>query len=214
MDHNDQKVNETPMDEQALINDALEGDLNAFNTLVLHYQDMVYNVAYRVIGEHDASGDAAQEAFISAYKKLDQYRGGSFKSWLLRIVTNACYDELRRRQRQPVTPLKPELDDGETLESPFWIEDDSLNPEEQTEEAELQEAIQHCINELDVKFRTVLVLVDVEGLDYESAADTVGTPLGTVKSRLARARSRVQECLQGFGELLPHLFRLNDEEAL
>ena len=202
------------MDEQALIKEALDGDLNAFNSLVLHYQDMVYNVAYRIMGEHDASGDAAQEAFISAYQKLEQYRGGSFKSWLLRIVSNACYDELRRRQRQPVTPLKPELDDGETLESPFWIEDDAPNPEEQTEEAELQEAIQHCINELEEKFRTVLVLVDVEGLDYESAADTVGSPLGTVKSRLARARDRVQECLQGFWELLPELFRLNDEETL
>jgi len=202
------------MDEQALIKEALEGDLTAFNTLVLHYQDMVYNVAYRIMGEHDASGDATQEAFISAYQKLDQYRGGSFKSWLLRIVSNACYDELRRRQRQPVTPLKPELDDGETLETPFWIEDDAPNPEEQTEEAELQEAIQHCINELDEKFRTILVLVDVEGLDYETAADAVGSPLGTVKSRLARARDRVQECLQGFRELLPDLFRHNDEETL
>ena len=202
------------MDEQALIKDALEGDLDAFNTLVLHYQDLVYNVAYRVVGEHDASGDATQEAFISAYQKLDQYRGGSFKAWLLRIVTNACYDELRRRQRQPVTPLKPELDDGETLENPYWIEDDAPNPEEQTEEAELQKAIQHCINELDDKFRTVLVLVDVEGLDYETAAEAVDTPLGTVKSRLARARDRVQECLQGFWELLPGLFRLNDEEAV
>ncbi|MFW5713789.1 MAG: RNA polymerase sigma factor [Brevefilum sp.] len=202
------------MDEQALIKEALEGDLNAFNTLVLHYQNMVYNVAYRVMGEHDAASDATQEAFISAYKKLDQYRGGSFKSWLLRIVTNACYDELRRKQRQPVTPLNPEMDDGETLESPFWIEDDSPDPEEQTEETELQEAIQHCINDLDDKFRTVLVLVDVEGLDYESAAEVVDSPLGTIKSRLARARERVQECLQGFRELLPDLFRLNDEETL
>jgi RNA polymerase sigma-70 factor, ECF subfamily len=201
------------MDEQALIKDALEGDLDAFNAVVLHYQDMVYNVAYRVIGEHDASSDATQEAFISAYQKLEQYRGGSFKAWLLRIVTNACYDELRRRQRQPVTPLKPEVDDGETLETPFWIEDDTPNPEEQTEEAELQDAIQHCINELDDKFRTVLVLVDVEGLDYETAAEVVHRPLGTVKSRLARARDRVQDCLQGFWELLPDSFRLNDEEA-
>ncbi len=201
------------MDEQALINDALEGDLNAFNTLVLHYQDLAYNVAYRIMGEPDASGDATQEAFISAYQKLDQYRGGSFKSWLLRIVTNACYDELRRRQRQPVTPLKPELDDGEILENPFWIEDDQPTPEETTEDAELQEAIQHCINELDEKFRIVLVLVDVEGLDYETASDVIDSPLGTVKSRLARARERVQDCLQGFWELLPDIFRLNDEET-
>jgi len=200
------------MDEQALIKDALDGDLNAFNSLVLHYQDMAYSVAYRIMGEQGASDDATQEAFISAYQKLDQYRGGSFKAWLLRIVTNACYDELRRRQRQPVMPLEPELNDGETFEDPFWIEDKAQNPEEQSEEAELQAAIQKCINALEDKFRAVLVLVDVEGLDYETASQAVGTPLGTVKSRLARARERVQDCLQGFWELLPDVFRLNDEE--
>jgi RNA polymerase sigma-70 factor (ECF subfamily) len=200
------------MDEQALIQDAREGNLNAFNSLVLHYQDMAYNVAYRIMGEHGAADDAAQEAFISAYQKLNQYRGGSFKAWLLRIVTNACYDELRRRQRQPVTPLKPELDDGETLENPYWIEDDSPSPEEEFEELELQEAIQHCITNLDKKFKTILILVDVEGLDYDTASEIIGRPLGTVKSRLARARERVQECLQGFRELLPDLFRLSSEE--
>jgi len=200
------------MDEQALIKDALDGNLNAFNSLVLHYQDLAYNIAYRIMGEPGASDDATQEAFISAYQKLDQYRGGSFKAWLLRIVTNACYDELRRRQRQPVTPLKPELDDGETLENPYWIEDDSPSPEEEFEESELQEAIQHCINNLDKKFKTILVLVDVEGLDYDTASEIIGRPLGTVKSRLARARERVQECLQGFRELLPDLFRLSSEE--
>lgn len=200
------------MDEQLLIQDTLDGNLNAFNQLVLHYQDMAYNVAYRIMGEHGAADDAAQEAFISAYEKLEQYRGGSFKAWLLRIVTNSCYDELRRRQRQPVTPLKPELDDGDTLENPYWIEDDSPSPEDDIQESELQKAIQHCINALDKKFRTVLVLVDVEGLDYETASEAVGRPLGTVKSRLARARERVQECLQGFWELLPDLFRLNDED--
>ncbi len=200
------------MDEQLLIQDALDGNLNAFNNLILHYQDMAYNVAYRIMGEHGAADDAAQEAFISAYEKLEQYRGGSFKAWLLRIVTNACYDELRRRQRQPVTPLKPELNDGETLENPYWIEDDTPSPEEEIQESELQKAIQHCINALDDKFRTVLVLVDVEGLDYDTASDVINHPLGTVKSRLARARERVQECLQGFWELLPDLFRLNDED--
>jgi RNA polymerase sigma-70 factor (ECF subfamily) len=202
------------MDEQVLIQDALDGNLDAFNGLVLHYQDIAYNVAYRIMGEHGAAGDASQEAFISAYLKLDQYRGGSFKAWLLRIVTNACYDELRRRKRRPVTPLEPEMDDGETFEDPYWIEDDAPNPEEESEQAELEKAIQHCINELEDKFRAVLVLVDVEGMDYETASDVAGTPLGTVKSRLARARARVQECLQGFWELLPDLFRLNGEEEV
>ena len=155
------------MDEGALIQNALNGDLNAFNTLVLHYQDLAYNIAYRIMGEPGAADDATQEGFISAYQKLHQYRGGSFKAWLLRIVTNNCYDELRRRQRQPVTPLKPDLPDGETLEDPYWIEDDSASPEEQTEQAELGAAIQNCINQLDKKFKVILVLVDDEGLDYQ-----------------------------------------------
>ena len=202
------------MDEEALIQDALNGDLNAFNSLVLHYQDLAYNIAYRIMGEPGAADDATQEGFISAYQKLHQYRGGSFKAWLLRIVTNNCYDELRRRQRQPVTPLKPDLPDGETLEDPYWIEDESATPEEQTEQAELQAAIQNCINALDQKFKVVLVLVDVEGLDYQTAAEAAGTPVGTVKSRLARARERVQDCLQGFWELLPDIFRLRDEETI
>jgi len=201
------------MDETDLIQEALDGNLDAFNSLVLHYQDLAYNVAYRIMGEPDAAGDATQEAFISAYEKLEQYRGGSFKAWLLRIVTNACYDELRRRQRQPVTALKPELSNGDVLEDPYWIEDPSASPEESIEQEALQKAIQECINELDDKFKSVLVLVDVEGLDYETTAEAVGTPLGTVKSRLARAREHVQGCLQGFWELLPDLFRLNDEEA-
>jgi RNA polymerase sigma factor (sigma-70 family) len=202
------------MEEQALIQDALNGSLDAFNGLVLHYQDITYNVAYRIMGEHGAAGDASQEAFISAYQKLDQYRGGSFKAWLLRIVTNACYDELRRRKRRPVTPLEPEMDDGETFEDPYWIEDDAPDPEEKSEQVELDEAIQHCINELEDKFRVVLILVDVEGMDYETASEVAGTPLGTVKSRLARARERVQECLQGFWELLPDLFRHKSEDEI
>jgi len=196
------------MDEQALIQAALQGDMDAFNRLVLALQDMVYNTAYRVMGEPDAAEDATQEAFISVYKKLHTYRGGSFKAWVLRIVTNACYDELRRRQRHPVTPLEPELDDGELMESAKWMVDDAPSPEDMLVEVELDKAIQHCIDELEENFRVVLVLVDVAGGDYETASFAIQRPLGTVKSRLARARSRMRDCLQGFWELLPMSMRL------
>ncbi len=201
------------MDETALIQEALDGNLGSFNCLVLQYQDIAFNVAYRIMGEPGAAEDATQEAFISVYQKLEQFRGGSFKAWLLRIVSNACYDELRRRQRQPVAPLKPEVNNGETWEEPDWLKDPSANPEECFEQAVLQDAIQECINKLDDKFRVILVLVDVEGLDYETAAAAAGAPLGTVKSRLARARDRIQNCLQRFWELLPDMFRLKDEET-
>ena len=86
------------MDEQALIHEAQRGSLDAFNTLILHYQDSVYNTALRILGDEDLAADSTQEAFISAFKSISSFRGGSFKAWLMRTVTNACYDELRRRQ--------------------------------------------------------------------------------------------------------------------
>lgn len=193
---------------------SLEGDLDAFNQIVLEYQSLVYNQAYRVIGEPDAAADATQEAFISAYKKLHTYRGGSFKSWLLRIVSNACYDEYRRRKRQPVVPLIPENDQGEDLESAPWLEDPTENPEEFAQRNELSQAIQICLNRLDVEFRTVVVLVDIQGMDYAAAAAVVDTPLGTIKSRLARARKSLQDCLREFKELLPGNLRHVGEVAL
>ena len=199
------------MDEVALIRAAREGDLNSFNRLVLEYQDLVYNQAYRVLGEPQAADDAAQEAFISAYQHLTSYRGGSFRAWLLRIVTNACYDELRRRKRRPTTPLEPLDDAGEEIESPSWMVDPEESPEESAERSELAGAIQNCINELPPEFRSVVALVDVQGMDYAEASEAMGTPLGTVKSRLARARARLRECLQGFWELLPPTFRLESE---
>ena len=195
------------MDEIALINDARQGDLDAFNRLVLAYQDRVYSQAYRVLNDPQAADDATQEAFISAYKNLRSFRGGSFRAWLLRIVTNACYDELRRRKRKPTTSLEPLDDSGDEIESPHWIADPGELPEDNIVRAELGKAIQNCLEKLPVDFRVVVVLVDVQGMDYLEAADVIGKPLGTVKSRLARARSRMRDCLQGFWELLPMSMR-------
>ena len=196
------------MDEPALIQSALDGDLDAFNRLVLAYQDMVYNQAYRMMGEPGAAQDASQDAFIAAYRKLHTYRGGSFRAWLLRIVTNLCYDELRRRKRRPVTPLEPVDQFDEEIESPRWMMDPGEGPEAAAERAELSTAIQQCLDELSPDFRAVVILVDIQGMDYEEASRTVGKPLGTIKSRLARARGRMRDCLQGFWELLPASFRL------
>lgn len=199
------------MDENGLIQSARQGDLDAFNRLVLAYQDLVYNQAYRVMGDGEAAEDATQEAFISAYRSLNAYRGGSFKAWLMRIVTNACYDELRRRQRQPVTPLEPVDQDDEEIESPHWMMDPGETPESYSERAELDRALQNCLDGLPADFRSIVVLVDVQGFDYVEAAQVIHTPVGTVKSRLSRARLRLRDCLQGFWELLPDQFRLLDE---
>jgi RNA polymerase sigma-70 factor (ECF subfamily) len=196
------------MDEVALIQSARKGDLDAFNRLILAYQDLVFSQAYRVLGDPQAADDAAQVTFISAYKNLRSFRGGSFRAWLLRIVTNACYDELRRKKRRPTTSLEPLDDSGEEIESPRWLADSSELPEDSAVRAELGQAIQHCLERLPIDFRTVVVLVDVQGMDYLEAANVIDKPLGTVKSRLARARHRMRECLQEFWELLPMSMRL------
>lgn len=200
------------MDELALVHDALDGDLDAFNRLVLAYQDMAFNLAYRMLSDEDAAEDVTQTAFISAYTHLKDFRGGSFKAWLMRMVTNACYDELRRRQRRPTVPLTPMDDDEEEeIESPAWLADGSVSPEEQVSAGELDRAVQHCLEDLPDDFRSVVVMVDVEGLDYQEVANVIGKPLGTIKSRLARARLKLRDCLQGFWELLPAQFRLSGE---
>lgn len=199
------------MDEAALINAARSGDLDSFNRLVLAYQDVVFNQAYRILGAMETADDATQEAFISAYRNLGSYRGGSFKAWLLRIVTNASYDELRRQKRRPAIPLEPLDSNEEEVESPRWLADPSESPEEATERTELRQAIQGCLDGLPEEFRTVVILVDIQGLDYQAASQVVGKPLGTVKSRLARARLRLRDCLQGMWELLPASLRLVEE---
>jgi RNA polymerase sigma-70 factor (ECF subfamily) len=196
------------MDEAALIFEASHGDLDSFNRLVLAYQDMVYTQAYRLLGDQPSAEDATQEAFISAYRSIRNFRGGSFKAWLLRIVTNSCYDDLRRRQRRPTQPLEPVDENDEEIESPSWLADPSESPESSVERAELGRALQDCLEELPVEFKAVVILVDIQGLDYGETSQAIGKPLGTVKSRLARARLRLRDCLQGFWELLPAAYRL------
>lgn len=198
------------MNEQALIVDAQQGSLDAFNTLVLHYQDSVFNTALRILGDEDQAADASQDAFISAFKSIKSFRGGSFKAWLMRTVTNACYDELRRRKRRPTTPLEPETEDGEEMSTPRWLADTNMTPDQQAEADEVEHAIQHCLDNLPLEFKTVVVMADIQGMDYTEVASAIRVPLGTIKSRLARARLRLRECLQGFAELLPANYRLEE----
>ena len=197
------------MDEFLLIKDAKKGDLDSFNTLVLEYQELVFNTAFRIMGEEESAADATQEAFISAFTHINSFRGGSFRSWLLRTVTNACYDILRTKKRRPTTPLEPISNEDEEIESPAWIADPDSSPSEEFEKLELEHAIQHCLENLPLDYRTVIILADIQEMDYMEVATATRNPLGTVKSRLARARLRMRECLQDFWELLPSSFRLD-----
>jgi RNA polymerase sigma-70 factor, ECF subfamily len=203
------------MDDLNLAQAAQNGDLNAFNALVLTYQDTAYNLARRLLSDPDSAQDITQTAFIAAYRNIKQYRGGSFRAWLLRIVTNACYDELRRQKRHPSLPLEPVHEEtDEEIESPAWMKDDDPLPEEVYDENELNRIIQNCLNGLPEEFRSVVVLVELEGLDYEETAQVLKKPSGTIKSRLARARFRLRDCLQKSKELLPGKYRLLGEGNL
>lgn len=185
------------MEESSLISAARRGDLESFNQLVLAYQDLLYHQAYRLLGERRAAEDATQEAFVTAFGKLGSYRGGSFKVWLLRIVTNRCYDQLRWEKRHPAVSIDPVDSRGEEIESSSWLIDPGETPESAAERTELRDTLQAYINQLPVYARTVLVLVDIQGLDYSEAAAVMGVSVGTVKSRLARARKRIRDCLNG-----------------
>ncbi len=200
------------MDETLLIRQARQGDLEAFNQLVLLHQDRVYNLAWRILGESAAAEDVTQETFITAFRKLSGFRGGSFSAWLLRIATNRCYDELRRRKRRPAVSLEGEEETADDAPQ-RWLADEAPSPEAQVAARQLDAAIQRCLDALPEPFRLVAVLVDVEGFSYQQAARMLQKPLGTIRSRLARARLRLRECLARVRELFPDGFRLVDSES-
>jgi RNA polymerase sigma-70 factor (ECF subfamily) len=198
-------------DEAALIAAAQRGHLPSFNQLILHYQGIAYNVAYRMLGDSDSASDATQDAFIKAFQRLDQYRGGSFKAWLLRIVTNTCYDMLRAQKRRPTSSLdRDEEDDEMDSEHDGRLVDPAERPDAYVLRRELARAIQSAIAQLPEDQRATLVLADIEGMDYQEIADATGAALGTVKSRLSRARAKMRDLLREQKELLPAQYRLTD----
>jgi len=196
------------IDQERLITSAQRGNLDAFNELVLAYQDQVYNLAYRIMGDPASASDATQEAFISAFQNIKSFRGkypSSFKSWLMRIVSNACYDELRRRKRQPATSIEDfEIDE----EANPALVSETEGPEEYAEREEMARVIESGIQTLPPDQRITLVLADVQGFSYDEIAEATDAPLGTVKSRLARARAKLRDYLRERAELLPGQYRL------
>jgi RNA polymerase sigma-70 factor, ECF subfamily len=196
------------MDQQVLIERSLEGDLDAFNQLVVEYQNLAYSVAYRLLDDTDAAADAVQDSFIKAYRALDTFRGGSFKSWLMRIVTNTCYDVLRARQRRKIESLEDLPVENEYVPA---LTDTRESPQQYVERQELSVLITTAIQDLPEDQRVSIVLCDVEGYSYEEIAEITGVAIGTVKSRISRARGRVRDYLIRYPELLPAAFRPREE---
>lgn len=187
--------NSTSSNEASLIVNARQGDLEAFNRLVISYQDRIFNLSARILGDEDQASDITQNTFLTAYLNLPRFRNGSFRSWLYRIATNACYDVYRKNKRHIVVSIEnKDLAEEKLLPLDDYSSSTTL-PEKEYERHELERIIQNALSRLDVDQRTIVILVDQQGFDYQEAAQTLGIPVGTVKSRLARARMRLHQIL-------------------
>ena len=194
-------------EERRLVTASQGGDITSFNQLVRLYETRVFNLCYRMLGDSESAADASQDTFLAAYRNIRSFRGGSFRSWLLRIATNTCYDVLRARKRRPTTSLDAVLgDDDEGMSF------DPADPGEAAEERlrhELGSAIQHSLAQFPEDQRVVVILSDIQGLSYDEIAAVTGTQIGTVKSRLSRGRARLRDLLKA-RELLPSKYRHED----
>lgn len=188
--------------EIALVRSAQSGSLDSFNAIVLKYQDMMFHTALRILEQDDLADDAIQETFISAYHHIKDFRGGSLKAWLMRIVVNKCYDQIRRIQRSATTSLSGGFMEDREDENPYVRhQDQALSVEEYVEASERNERIQECLNKLSLHNRIIIMLVDIEEMSYNEASAILKIPIGTVKSRLARARFNLREELKAGGKL-------------
>ncbi len=190
--------------ERTLVQLSQQGDLQAFNELVLSYEKLVFNMAARMLSDAAAAEDATQEAFISAFRNIRKFRGDNFRAWLLRIAANACHDQLRSPRRRREVSL-----DASVADSHFDVPSNLESPENYALRQELGHEIQRGLATLPDDQRLVLVLIDLQGLSYEEAAASTGSSLGTVKSRLSRARARLRDHMLQRRELLPQEFRLS-----
>jgi len=194
--------------ETALIENAQSGDMDSFNQLVMKYQDMMFRISLRILNDEPSADDATQNAMIQAFRNIRSFRGGSFRSWLARVTVNASYDEMRRWRRQASMSFEQVNSEGDEIESLPWMMDHSAGPEDRYDSVELHEALQHCVKALNSEYRLVVVLVDVEGMSYEEVARVANIPVGTVKSRLARARMQLRKSLQSYRGLLPAAYQV------
>jgi RNA polymerase sigma-70 factor, ECF subfamily len=186
-----------PLDDEAdVIARAASGDRLAFTQLMEHYQSACYGLAWRLLSDADQAADATQDAFIHAYRAIGSYRGGVFRSWLLRITANASYDILRRAQRRPSSPL-PDPDEG----APELPDLGAVNPVAEAAKSELYRYLEVALRRLPEDQRTAVVLCDVYGMDYNEVAAMTKSALGTVKSRIHRGRLRLRELMAEHREL-------------
>ncbi len=197
--------------DERLVSLSRNGDLAAFNRLVERYEGPVYSLCLRLLGNRQAAEDAAQEAFLSAYRALPGFAGTSFRAWLLRIAANQSKDEWRRRRRKDLAVSLEELFDA--FESPVEVPDSEPGVETVVENRELAAILQQALLALPIDQREAIVLVDLHEYRYEEVAAITGVSLGTVKSRVHRGRDRLRRIFAARPELLAAYRRLDEGEV-
>jgi RNA polymerase sigma-70 factor (ECF subfamily) len=195
------------MDDRELVGRARRGDREAFGQLIEQYQVPLYNMALRMVGGRDDAADVTQEAFLRAWEKIRTLRDAPFKSWLFQIAANLCYDHFRRGKRYGVMPEEEQGGKLVSLGLP------TPDPQERAEASERNRLVREGIAALEHDMRLALILRDINGLSYEEIGAVLRVPLGTVKSRIARARAAVQEMLQRHPDLFPMTSRREDAHA-
>jgi RNA polymerase sigma-70 factor (ECF subfamily) len=183
-------------DERSLVDRAVGGDRSAFARLAEHYQSACYGLAWRLLGDADRAADATQDALFHASSAISGYRGGTFRSWILRITANARYDILRRAQRRPTNAL-PDPEEG----APELPDAAAVDPAAEAARGELYRHLDSALQRLPEDQRRAIVLCDVYGMDYPEVARLTDSALGTVKSRIHRGRLRLREMLAEHREL-------------
>lgn len=184
--------------DDLLIEKIKQGDLNSFDQLAARYETRVYTIAYRYAGNHNDASDLAQEAFIRVYRSIGSFRGeSSFLTWLYRVVTNVCKDEIRRRAREKTVSMEEMIDQGQQP-----VKSTKTGPLEEVVHKEWREELQQLLNSLSYEHRTVIIMRDIQGYTYEEIAYFLECSLGTVKSRLSRARHILKDLLLARKDLL------------
>jgi len=183
------------MDETCLIYSARQGDLEAFNCLVLAYQDLVFQHALWMLGEPDLAEAVTQEIFLLAYRELRSFQGEDIRIWLLRIADRLCLEEIRRREQGRTSPREVGSNGGVKVEATFQVTGLACSPEGNPGQNVLEKIVREGLKELSLDLRAVITLVDLQGMDYPQTAEILGISGGSVKRRLARARMRLRDTL-------------------
>lgn len=195
--------------DEDIVREIIRGRIDLFEELVIRYEKKIFGLSLRMMGNREDASDATQEAFLRAYRFLHTYKQqAKFSTWLFRIASNACLDMLRKRQKYVTVSLDQPLQ-GSEGDLTMQLVDEQDGPEEQLQKKELVEALAEAIQELSPEQRLVIILRDVQGLAYDDISKILKLPMGTVKSRLNRARAAIRELMQENKELLPYALRLN-----